>query len=538
MTVRRDRQSGVTWGLAGVLLIAVALRSIGLEWGLPSQTLFSFHPDEWMVALGAWRIHTSGDLHPGTFNYGSLPILLVAAGVEILEVESLLGVHRLARALTMLFGIGSVAAVYLLGRWQHDSRTGLVAAALLAVAPGHVLLSHWATVDVQATFFVILSLALAARSRLGNARRWILAAAACAGVATAVKVSAAPVCVAIIPAVWQAREVGDARRRFALLGLAAVCSVAAFFAAEPFALIDPAGFVRDLRFEFVDHASKGHDDVFTATGNGWLYHLTHNLPYLVGPPLLALSLAGLVVLFRHHARASASLLLFALVYFGVQGYAEVRFMRYLLPLVPVLAVAAAVLVCAPGRSASLRALRWASFAIAGLWAVGLSVWQDVAMAGTDPREEASARLYAMQTAETTLGILGDPWFFTPPITRFNGGIHTREAFATRVQSDADARAGRPAIVVLRNWHIPEAHAARPDFVVASEFEWREPRRLGHLEAARFWNELGASHPRVIRIPGRIPREHRWPFGWASAPHDWLYPFAEIEIHTRERTSTP
>jgi 4-amino-4-deoxy-L-arabinose transferase-like glycosyltransferase len=69
-----------------------------------------------------------------------------------------------ARFVCALLGAATIPIVYLTAREIGSTRMAIVAATLMALLPGHVQHSHFATVDVPATFFVALSLWLAVRA--------------------------------------------------------------------------------------------------------------------------------------------------------------------------------------------------------------------------------------------------------------------------------------------------------------------------------------------------------------------------------------
>ncbi len=88
------------------------------------------------------------------------------------------------RYLTALFGVGTVLLVFAAGAVLYDRRVGVVAAALLAVMPYHVVISRQIMLDGPMTFFstaAVLCLALAASGP--KRRRWLVACGAMLGLA-------------------------------------------------------------------------------------------------------------------------------------------------------------------------------------------------------------------------------------------------------------------------------------------------------------------------------------------------------------------
>ncbi len=67
-------------------------------------------------------------------------------------------VYLIPRIVTVLMGVGSVAATYWAGAVLFAPAVGVIAALILCIAPLHVQHSHFATVDVPSTLFVALAL--------------------------------------------------------------------------------------------------------------------------------------------------------------------------------------------------------------------------------------------------------------------------------------------------------------------------------------------------------------------------------------------
>ena len=73
------RRVSPTLPLLGILLLALALRVWGLNWGMPSAThYFSYHPDETTVLSYAMTMNVfQGHMLPHWYHYGSLQLYLV-----------------------------------------------------------------------------------------------------------------------------------------------------------------------------------------------------------------------------------------------------------------------------------------------------------------------------------------------------------------------------------------------------------------------------------------------------------------------------
>jgi 4-amino-4-deoxy-L-arabinose transferase-like glycosyltransferase len=147
--------------LSVVLLLAAALRLPRLS-EIPAGVI----PDEALAAYDAWSISRTGrdafgewlPLFPrSSERWGSLYMYLAVPSV------ALLGLTPLAARLPSAFaGLATVLLVYRLVREEHGRLAGVLAAALLAVSPWHVLMSRtgfdWNLLPALATLTVLLTL--------------------------------------------------------------------------------------------------------------------------------------------------------------------------------------------------------------------------------------------------------------------------------------------------------------------------------------------------------------------------------------------
>ncbi|MBI4308155.1 MAG: glycosyltransferase family 39 protein [Chloroflexi bacterium] len=355
--------------LAGVALIALALRLNGLTWDQGHL----FHPDErailmkageidfpWPPDLGRLLDPQRSPWNPHWFPYGSLVLYLLklAGALAGLALGRPLDIDTLAvvgRVLTALLDTGLVLLVYALGARLYGRATGLLAAGLASFAVIHIQLSHFYTSDPLLTFFLAASmLFLAGLARTGR-RRDAALAGLMFGLALANKVSGAPFLLAAGLASFAScfegdsiRDVAFRRERvpravaaFALfLGLAAV----AFLAAAPYEVLDFRTFRQDVEREG-EMVRRIADFPYTRqyiSTLPYLYHIQQLATWGLGWPLGLVVWAGLaaVVGMAIAARRKADLLLLAWVvpYLAVVGAFEVKFLRYMLPITPFLLI--------------------------------------------------------------------------------------------------------------------------------------------------------------------------------------------------------
>jgi 4-amino-4-deoxy-L-arabinose transferase-like glycosyltransferase len=354
---RRSLSAAQLAPLAVVLGLAAALRIVGVGSGLPLPLL---NPDEANIVPRAWDVVHGGGLDPGWYDYPSL-LFLVLAPTQVGFDEPSYGAARVAAVLVGLLG---VVAAWWLGRAAYGTLAGVTGAVGVAVATTHVAYSRMAVTDVLLTLGVTTTLALLVTRRL----EW---AGVVAGLAASAKYPGAVLVVPLVVA-----GIGEWRRVAAALGLAA----AAFFVTSPFVVVHAGAAWGDFHRvqELAQHGWLGfEDDPATPFAFGLRLWET------VGP-LIVVAGAGVLVALRRRERSDLVILSFAGAYALSLLPSEAHFDRYVLPLVPVLAVLA-------GRRTPL--------ALAALVACVVPFWWSVAdarsLTGRDPRLDAAAWIEAV-----------------------------------------------------------------------------------------------------------------------------------------------
>ncbi|HET7220043.1 MAG TPA: glycosyltransferase family 39 protein [Vicinamibacterales bacterium] len=388
--MRPARGARVT--LALVLVVAATLRLWGIGFGLP---LTAAHPDESRVNYEGIAV-AGGDFRPGFFNYPSLFMYTLGAvdvgycGVRVLRGAdtSIAGCTArwrtawepfflAARLVSAAAGTLTVFLVYLLGRRLFDATAGIAAAGFLAVAFLHVRDSHFGVTDVAMTMMVVASVLLLVRAgdRAADPSAGVVPfvlPGVTAGLAASTKYNAVLVSVAALTTVallWHA-DPDRQRRSQRALGRAATWLLAmggGFFAGTPYALLEPVRFWQDVSAE-ARHLQTGHA---VNLGIGWSYHWIVSLRHGVTVPMLAAALAGATWMAWRTPRRAALLLAFPIVYYAIAGRGYTVFARYMIPIVPFLAVCAGFFAASAARWISARTAHAPAAAICAVLVVAL-----------------------------------------------------------------------------------------------------------------------------------------------------------------------
>jgi 4-amino-4-deoxy-L-arabinose transferase-like glycosyltransferase len=382
--MRRDRALlAVALGL--ILVLAAALRIWGMSYGLPHPMA---RPDEQKLVGRAVGMIRTGDLNPIEHTYPALLMYLQAAALLLwATLGPLLGHHggvkdfiadavatdpglpyRICRALSIAFGVATVAATYVLGL-RVDGRRAVALLAALVVTTNylHVRDSRWGTVDVTMTFFVTVSLIFAVQASESQRFRDYQAAGALAGLAAATKYNAgivllASAAAAVVGVARRRTAPADAARRFAV---AALTTILFFTLATPYSVRDWyatwEGFTVAVGMLYGvagERAAGVHLRVTFPDGFGW-------------PVCLAALFGAGRAAWRRDRRALVPVV-FILLMFASMATVRWVFPRYLLPFVPPVAVLAA-----QATAVALDLSRPVLAAAAALLLAGPGIWSSI-----------------------------------------------------------------------------------------------------------------------------------------------------------------
>ena len=341
------RWRAAAWPVAvgGVLAAALLLRVWGARHGLP----FAYNVDEGTHfvprAIGlfghGWNPHYFAN--PPAFTYVLHAVFAVGFGgrdgVGHAYAVDPGDVFLAARLASALLGVLAVGLLYIAGARLFGRRTGLLAAALLAVAFLPVHYSHLALNDGPALAPVALALVGCGGILLRGRALDFAVAGAGVGLAAATKYTAAIALVALVAAA-AARLARPEARRSGLtgLGVGLAVAVAAFVVANPYAVLEYGEFRAG-----VERQSEASDlgKIGVAEDNGVLYYLWV-LGWGLGVGAAVAALVGSAILLARRRWWLAAVLVPvpALFLLGM-GLQERYFGRYILPAFPFLCLLAA-----------------------------------------------------------------------------------------------------------------------------------------------------------------------------------------------------
>jgi hypothetical protein len=558
-----------SWAAALVLLaVALGLRLSGIGWGLPNDLRNqSLHPDEHLIYLFATQ---TPYLQPGFYNYGTLYFTLmhlandagmqygwVPMGETTPESSHVRGGVLGGRYISAVSGAATVSLVFATLLLITGTLGSFIGAVAMLLAPGHVVHSRFATTDVFATMLIALAAYLMIRALQSEKKpTWksLLTIGLVIGLAAGTKyigiLLLLPATYALItlkgrlmercyverrPAGSEASaslEGTDKERRHlagrapAQFAILIAATVLGFLVATPGALLQTEAFLRGVTYE-MSHSAEGHGLVFVNTPPGAVYHFL-NLTEAVGLVPLFLGIAGLVWACIAKNSWAIACALFFTAYFAIIAAADVKFLRYVFPLLPLVALGIGYLAgrCHEERGWK-RIVTGLSILMIGFTAATTAGAFSLTrlMLSEDPRDQAARWLEKETPRETTIGLVSDPWFYSPPLFREIGLLFSEDRLK--------AMAKNPRLVRYisldgerKDWDV-RLLEQNPDYVVFSSFEFLDHDRLSEPNFVQFIEQLSKNYDFIGLFWGEEP-------AFATDPKSMEFDRQLLRVIMRER----
>ncbi len=368
-----------------IVLLAVLLRLYGLNW----DSGYHFHPDERMLIMVTERITFFSQLNPDFFNYGSLPVYILAAAAQLsqsftqMPVDTYDGLLPVGRLLSTINDLMVVVLIYSIAYNLFKNRAAAAWGSFFyAVAFFPIQNSHFFIVDTFLNLFITLLLFLLLQYQQHPSIRKAVIIGIVYAAALTTKVTPvifAPVLLFVLFFPKTVHENIFDRIRFLFQrdrfkSLASIIlknrstGVLAFalttllfsFLFMPYGYIEWQRFLKDVLLQ-VRMNSDPYVFPYTLQYIGtlpYLYYLENIFLWGLGPVISVFSLIGIGVWFAQAIHASSHIkkipvaltkilhspftviFLFYMLYFVIIGKSAVKFMRYMLVMYPFFAVMA------------------------------------------------------------------------------------------------------------------------------------------------------------------------------------------------------
>ena len=489
-----------------IFIGALFIRLMGISWGLPNDLRnFSLHPDEQVNLLYARQIIPS-QLHftPGNYSYGTLYLTLlrvvsdlvfgVFGGLDVagnISPGALSQIHLAGRLLNCFFGAGVVALTFGIGRRVLSGVGAYVAAGIVAVAPALLVHSRFQTVDMLATMLAVACVYACVRLIEPEApsMKWTVLAGLFAGMSAGTKYVGLVAIFALIPAVIAVKKPG-------YFGIGLAVALGAFVITTPGCVLDSQKFVDGFLFE-LNHSREGHGVVFKGTSPAWIFHIG-NLSAGSSILTVILGLAGLgMAAFKKQPWALILGSFFLIYYVAVSG-GQIKFMRYILPLIPMLALGVGYAI---HRIQEAGKEKWGIalgiLVVGGIDAGGLVRGGGMTVQMMMPDSRDVAGRWLKEQGDVSVGLVNDPWFWSPSI---QPDIDVTRSYGQRNLMELWASWQKPRLALYLppnpadrfSWDARLVTELKPEFISFTSIEYAPYKRMSELTNGSEFEKLFGS----------------------------------------------
>ena len=336
--------------VAIITILGFIFRIAGINFGLPQV----FHPDEPFIVERANTMALTGDMNPHFFIY---PSLLIYIYCLLFKIEHILLdevtrsiIYVTARSFNALLGALMVPLTYMLGSKLYSKKIGILSSAFMAFAPIAVENSHYATVDIPLTFFILLAFLSIVRIIGEGSKRSYILSGCLIGLASSVKYTAGLLIIPLLTAFIIRCKISSFNWiEIKKLLLAYVTALVSFLITTPYSIFDFNNFKEDLLY-ISGHVRGTHGVLFKEEPSGFIYHIQTSLSsgltvYIEVLSIIAIAYIIIESILRRSERISSNLILLSwiLPYYFVIGSWGNLFPRYVIPLLPFLLITVAYL---------------------------------------------------------------------------------------------------------------------------------------------------------------------------------------------------
>lgn len=449
------------WGLVFALCLVVgsALRLTGFTRGVSDFVLpeherpgmafqfYHFHPDEKTLVDAALR--PVDLLDPPLTAYGVLPVYALRGA--LLSGSAILGwtdvgsgspearrrLFLVARGLAVLCSCLVLAGTWLLARHCCGPVAACLAAVTVAFSAGAIQQAHFFIIDGVFALLSLCTVYAVLRASETEGIRWSVTAGILAGAATAVRLNGAllgllvlvgpalvPEATTLASRLRGIREVLGRPRQW----LAVACSLAVALGLQPFILTRPGILLQEggtQDFSLSVKIARGEIlqpwtlvDVHSVP---FLSHWVDLWPLIVGWPMAVVFTVAVVFGAWRPARAIPLILLWIALYLGPIATMHTRTVRYIVPLLPFLAILAGSMVSLLyGWSGRRRWLRTVCVGV-GLGVMGYTTAYGIAFSSIylreDPRIRAGRWISNSVPPGSAIGVEGGAFSLAAQISR-------------------------------------------------------------------------------------------------------------------------
>jgi len=365
-----------------ILVFAFTVRMYGIDWDQGNH----LHPDERAITMFTMPLKFPTSLNnflsaqsswnPHFFAYGNFPLYflkLTASTLAILDHSFLFyeKINLVGRMISVFADIGTLVLLYFLAKKLFNQKVALLTSFFYAISVFSIQAAHFYAVDALLTFFIILTLFQLIRLYENLSFKNSMLTGIFFGLSLATKTSALALVASTGAALtsdfilifiknfhrpknWLSHFPKFLENLFIKGAVVGMFAFITFLSLEPYALLD----FKEFWKQTLEQSQMTHNAfIFPYTlqyvgKTPYLYEVKNIFLWGQGPILATISFLGIFYIFIHIVRKNKDkkwaqefiLLFFFLTYFAVVGKFAVGWMRYMLPIYPLLCLFGAFLI--------------------------------------------------------------------------------------------------------------------------------------------------------------------------------------------------
>lgn len=365
-----------------ILLLAIIILGFFFRfYGINFDRVCCQHPDERAIVMFTLPLSLPSDvseflspkspLNPHFFAYGNLPLYLlkstaIAASIFDKQLIEYSYINLVGRTISIISDLITIFLVFLIGKTLKDKKLGFAAAFIYSISILPIQYSHFYTSDILLTMFVTLTIFRLLKFNTKPTYLNAIFVGIPFGLSLATKISAIPLVSSITIVIfidfififaksphkikhWLPHLPHVIKKLFTEGLLIFAATVITFFVIQPYVLIDKAEFIKQNLAQ-MQMTRDAYTFPYTLQYVGkipYLYELKNIFLWGLGPIIATFSAFGIFLIIKSFKKLEQSkksehiiVLSFLIIYFLIVGHFAVGFMRYLLPIYPILAIAA------------------------------------------------------------------------------------------------------------------------------------------------------------------------------------------------------
>jgi hypothetical protein len=336
-----------------LLVVGFFFRSVSPSWDAGAR----IHPDEALIVNGALSVKFFSQLFPGFHDYNGLSVYLLAFWGQILTVitgnvfwsTTPEGLTVAGRLLAATIATTAVIPLYKTGKLLGSKEAGLIAAWLFTFTPLLIQLAHFYTTENILLFLITLLMYQTVRFMKRRQIVGIITMGIIAGLLLATKNTAYLLLTLPLLAIGIGND--SWRRKLWLLSIFGAVTVVLFFFFSPYSFLDYEGYLARSRYLADVVSGKLPMDWTIQFAQTTPLFWFHTLPRALGIPFF-IGGAGIVIyLFQRQRNPLLGVMAFWSL--GIMMFLAVtylKFTRYVIPLIPVFCLFAAMTFSAGRKS--------------------------------------------------------------------------------------------------------------------------------------------------------------------------------------------